>query len=332
MSHKDPKTTAETLTAYKALFDELAGGDIAGRKAQYTAVATHFYNLVTDFYQFGWGQSFHFAPRKVGESLAGSIARCERGLSDVLNLQAGMRAVDIGCGVGGPLCTIGRHSGARVVGVNNNSYQVGKARSLVEKFGLSDRCKIVQADFMHLPFAQGSLDAAYTMEATPHAPDKRGVFREILQALKPGASFAGYEWCLTDRYNPGDSRHRRLKSGIEIGNGLPDLATTKDVEDALRAAGFEILETRDAARESDPETPWYRGLEGRDLSLSGLPRTPLGRSLTNVAVRGLEALRIAPAGTTQVSALLNQVADELIEAGEKGIFTPIFFFHARRPK
>jgi hypothetical protein len=26
--------------------------------------------------------------------------------------------------------------------------------------------------------------------------------QEILRVLKPGACFAGYEWCATDRYDP----------------------------------------------------------------------------------------------------------------------------------
>src|SRR5438045_764795 len=96
-----PKTIAETLEAYRALFNESAGGDVAARKANYEAVVNNFYDLVTDLYEFGWGQSFHFAPRKRGESFKASIARCERGLSDVLGLQPGMTAFDLGCGVGG---------------------------------------------------------------------------------------------------------------------------------------------------------------------------------------------------------------------------------------
>lgn len=329
---KSRRTTAGTLTAYKELFDESAGGDVAARKARYTTVANNFYDLVTDFYQFGWCNSFHFAPRKIGERFKDSIARCERELSDVLGLRPGMKAMDVGCGVGGPLCTVGRHSGASIVGVNNNTYQIGKAQQLIARFNLAGRCEVVKADYMNLPASLSGFDAAYSFEATPHAPDKTAVFRQIFNAIKPGSGFAGYEWCLTDRYDERSPDHRRLKSGIEIGNGLPDLATCQDVIDALKAAGFEIVETRDAAHDSDPSMPWYRALEGRDLAFRSIPCTPLGRSLTNVAVRGLEALHVLPTGTTQVSALLNQVADELIEAGKRGVFTPIFFFHARRPK
>ena len=37
------------------------------RKERYAAMVNHFYNLVTDFYEWGWGQSFHFGPRYINE-------------------------------------------------------------------------------------------------------------------------------------------------------------------------------------------------------------------------------------------------------------------------
>jgi len=321
---------AEALKKYKALFNESDTGDVLARKTNYIAVANNYYDLVTDFYRFGWGESFHFAPRKRGETLKASLARCERGLSDVLALCPGMRAVDIGSGVGGPLCNIGTHSAATIVGVNNNAYQVEKTRILIAKSGLAGRCEVEKADFMNLPFAPSSFDAAYSMEATPHAPDTVAVYRQIFDVLKPGGCFAGYEWCLTPLFDARKPNHQRLKHGIEYGNGLPELATCPEVVDALIAAGFEVIDTHDAALESDPETPWYRPLQGRDFTLGSLPRTPFGRHLTNLAVRCMEAVGIAPQGTTETSHLLNVVADQLIAAGAAGIFTPLFFFHARR--
>ena len=33
-----------------------------------------YYDLVSDFYEYGWGRSFHFAPRVTGESFRASRA------------------------------------------------------------------------------------------------------------------------------------------------------------------------------------------------------------------------------------------------------------------
>ena len=116
-----------------------------------------------------------------------------------------------------------------------------------------------------------------------------------------------------------------------VGDALPDIALTSEVCDALRRAGFELLEARDLAHESDPETPWYRALQGRDLSLASIPRTPVGRALTNLTLRVGERLRLAPQGARAVSTLLNVAADALVEGGRSGVFTPMYFFLARKP-
>jgi len=76
------------------------------RKEEYKGMIDTFYNLVTDFYEWGWGQSFHFAPRLIGESFEHSITRAEYYLA----LRAGMgpndKVLDVGCGVGGPMRNI----------------------------------------------------------------------------------------------------------------------------------------------------------------------------------------------------------------------------------
>jgi len=44
----------------------------------------------------------------------------------------------------------------------------------------------------------------------------------------------------------------------------------------------------------------------------------------------LEAIRIAPKGTVRVSSLLNATALDLVEGGEKQLFTPSYYFLARK--
>ena len=68
---------------------------------------------------------------------------------------------------------------------------------------------------MAIPYQPATFDAVYAIEATCHAPDKDGVYSEIFRVLKPGSSFAGYEWCMTDNYNPSDVTHRAIKLGVE---------------------------------------------------------------------------------------------------------------------
>ena len=45
------------------------------RKEEYGSMVDEFYHLVTDFYEWGWGQSFHFGPRYITETFDESIKR-----------------------------------------------------------------------------------------------------------------------------------------------------------------------------------------------------------------------------------------------------------------
>lgn len=322
---------SDTVDRYRKLHDD---GETSAdeRKGAYSTLVNQYYDLVTDFYELGWGESFHFAPRFEHEKFRDSLQRHERFLARHLRLSPGDEVMDLGCGIGGPMRYIADLTGARITGVNANEYQVRRGRELTREAGLEDRCELVVADFMELPFAENRYHAAYAIEATCHAPDRVALFEGVARALAPGAHFAVYEWCLTDNYDAADPEHRRIKKEIEEGDGLPDLAHTSEVDQAFLDAGFELLETRDLAGEGDPATPWYHSLTGGDLSLGSLPRTPIGRALTNRTLALAERLGLVPEGTKQVSDFLNAAADALVEGGERELFTPMYFVLARVPE
>ena len=316
----------------KAVVDRYTGIHDSGvrhRRESYRSFVNHYYDLVTDFYEFGWGRSFHFAPRRRGESFQASQRRHQRFLADRLSLKPGMLVLDVGCGVGGPMGALARDTGASFVGLNNNSYQIERAKAHTRD--VRSLCGFIHGDYMQIPESADRYDAAIAIESMPHAPDKTAAFREIFRVLRPGASLAGYDWCLTQVFDPQDAEHRRIKEGIMRGDALPDIAFTSEVSASLRDAGFELVEARDVATDSDPDTPWYRALQGRDVSLKSIPRTPLGRVLTNLVLRAGEKLRVFPEGTRAVSTLLNVAADSLVAGGQSRIFTPMFFFLARKP-
>jgi len=319
-----PNEVKSVVDQYKELHDV----DSEGRKQQYRSLNNHYYDLVTDFYNFGWGRSFHFAPRYRGESFEASLLRHQRFLADKLSLRPGMQVLDVGCGVGGPMGNLARYSGASFVGININAYQIERAK--VHTKDVQSLCRLIHGDFMHIPEGD-CYDAAFTIQAMCHAPDMAAAFREVFRVLRPGAGFAGSDFCLTEVFSPRNAEHLRIKKRIMKGNGIPDIALTSEICDALRTAGFELLEARDLAPESHPDTPWYRALQGRDLSFRSVPRTPIGRALTNLALRAGERFRLVPEGTRAVSTLLNRGADAMVEGGKSGLFTPVFFFLARKP-
>jgi sterol 24-C-methyltransferase len=280
-------------------------------------------------------QSFHFAPRVNGETFMESILRSEHYLA----LRSGMgpktKAIDVGCGVGGPMRNIQQFTGADITGVTINEYQVKVGNQYCAQKGIDSKCRLVQGDFQKLDqiFEKGVYDVAFAIEATCHSPDRVTCFKGVNRALKNGGIFTGYDWIVLPEtgFDAKNEDHLRIKEGIEVGNGLPTLATAEEVVKALEDAGFEVLESFDANKSvhSPFEIPWYETLNGK-FTLSGFRMTRLGRFTTHCLVTTLEFLCIAPKGTVRVSALLNATAIDLVDGGKQEIFTPSFFFLARK--
>lgn len=109
---------------YEASYGKEAGAGITDR-SKVTQLVDVFYSLVTDIYEWGWGQSFHFSPKLPGKDWAASEAAHEARIAATLGLRPGMKCLDVGCGVGGPMRTIAAVSGAHVTGITINQYQVG---------------------------------------------------------------------------------------------------------------------------------------------------------------------------------------------------------------
>ena len=293
-----------------------------------------YYDLCSEFMVFGWSESLHFAPLSPHESLEDSQVRHQRLMIEKLEFREGMTAIDVGCGVGGPMRRVVRETGARVLGVNYSEIQLEKAKTLSAEAGLDHMIDYFSGSFMDMSaIADGTFDRGYAIESTCHAPDKAGAFAEIYRVLKPGALFWGQEMCMTDQFDPDDDRHRAIKRDLMQGIALSEIATGGEVNRALESVGFQILEAQDrAVDETGPATPWYQPMETRGGTLGGtLRRTPLGRKALGGASRLAAVLGIIPKGSADVIALMDRTANAYVAGGRTGLFTPLYCFLARKP-
>ncbi len=307
----------------------------AGGAGEYDHAETvkDYYDLCSGFMVWGWGESLHFAPLAPHETLEESQVRHQRLMISKLDLQPGMTVVDVGCGIGGPMRRVVREAGVRVTGVNISAIQLERAKRLNAEAGIEHMVDYAACSFMDMDvFADATFDRGYAIESTCHAPDKQGAFAEIFRVLKPGALLWGQEMCLTDKFDPGDSRHLAIKRELMQGISLNDIATFGEVDRALEAAGFHVIEGMDRDTQEGPSIPWRQPMESRHGTLgSALRRLPMGRKAVIAGSKLAETLRLFPKGSAEVVRLLDHTADAYVAGGREGIFTPLYCFLARKP-
>jgi len=313
--------------------------DTDNRVENYTDVINGYYDGATELYEYGWAQSFHFSRFYKGEAFAASLARHEHYLAAQMGLKPGLRVLDVGCGVGGPAREIARFADTTIVGLNNNDFQIMRAKKYTKKADLDGQVSFVKGDFMKLveQFGENSFDAVYAIEATVHAPSFEGVYEQIRRVLKPGGIFGVYEWVMTDRWDPSIPAHKALAHEIEFGNGIPEMRPLQQARDALVKVGFQIEHEEDLADRPDV-VPWYYPLEGDvrkaqtawdyftvwRMSWSGM-------LVSHNAIRLMEWFGMIPKGTWQVGEALKVAAAALVKGGQTKLFTPMYLVISRKP-
>ncbi|MDA0563261.1 methyltransferase domain-containing protein [Streptomonospora sp. S1-112] len=169
-----------------------------------------------------------------------------------LDLGAGQRAAEVGCGLGvGAALVAAEFSPAALVALDLSAEQLGRARERVPQArpGAAAPLRFVQADADRLPLAEAALDAVYSVEAAQHFEDLPAFAAEARRVLRPGGRLAVAVFFLT-----AESARARATTLLEtFGNGVDVVVAVDDFTAVLRAAGF-----TDVAAESIGPRVWHR--------------------------------------------------------------------------
>jgi MPBQ/MSBQ methyltransferase len=115
-------------------------------------------------------------------------------------LPPGSLVVDVGCGIGGSARILARDYGLTVLGISISPAQIARAQALTPP-SLAPRCRFAVMDALDLDLADGFMDAVWSVEASPHMPDKQRYADEMLRVLRPGGRLAVADW---NRRDPAD--------------------------------------------------------------------------------------------------------------------------------
>ena len=289
--------------------------DQARQTGDYIPATRHYYKLMAPVIATYYGEGWHFCPPEFqGQSRQEATYRMYRMVADKLELQSGRHALDIGCGVGGMLRFLAKHSGAHVTGITLGANEVKQAIDAIASDGLDGLCRVVEGDSRKMPFDDCTFDSAYAVYALKYYPNLTTVLSEVQRVLKPGGRLTAYCLCKSKTYRGDDPTHAKVLSDFEFSTAMPSLHTVDGMIASAQDAGLRCVEDIDI---SARDLNWYSYWVGNPF-LPWLVKSRLTYGLSRTG----EAVRVLPRGFARFNdTFLAGTLRHIIQGGQMGILT-----------
>ena len=180
-------------------------------------------------------------------------------------LSPGTSVLDVGCGIGGPSRVLATRSGCRVTGIDLVGEYCRVATMLALRACRDWSVRYCQASALDLPFGDVAFDVVWTQHASMNIEDKRRLYGEMFRVVKPGGRLLLYDIVA----GPGGPIHFPVPWARDP--AISFLITAEQLEDELRAAGFDITTWRDL---TEPTREWFRKLRARTRAPAAPPSGP----------------------------------------------------------
>lgn len=148
----------------------------------------------------------------------------------LLQLQAGMRVLDVGCGMGGSAFYMAQQYGVSVHGIDLSSNMIAFAQERCHEANLTDRVSFEYGDILTFRPSQ-PYDCVYSRDVFLHIHDKTLLLHVLKTCLKPGGRllFSDYA-CGDGNKSPAFAAYIRQRNY--------NLHTVSDYRRLLEVAGF----------------------------------------------------------------------------------------------
>jgi cyclopropane fatty-acyl-phospholipid synthase-like methyltransferase/DUF1365 family protein len=166
---------------------------IAGRlhtRSRDRAVIAHHYDLSNEFYEFILDESMAYSSAVFADPGL-PLADAQRAKLDLicrkLELQPGMRLLDVGCGWGSLILHAAEHYGVTATGITLSTQQRDFVSKRIAERGLADRVTVNLCDYRDLEISQ-SFDAVASIEMGEHVglENYPTYVATLFRALAPG--------------------------------------------------------------------------------------------------------------------------------------------------
>ncbi len=109
------------------------------------------------------------------------------------DLQAGQKALDVGCGVGTTAIQMARRFGVAVTAVDISPIMLERARTNVQRASLEPDIEVEQGDILALRFPDSTFDRVIA-EAVTMFVDRQRAARELVRVCRPGGMVLATEF------------------------------------------------------------------------------------------------------------------------------------------
>ena len=162
----------------------------------------------------------------------------ERIVANDLQLRAGDKVLELGCGCGAIAEHIAELTGATPYGLNLDRSQIEKAWKNPnlprDQFTVGDLNKVLEFD-------DESFDAIYAIQPMTYISDHARTFSEVLRVLKPGGRFVINDVAALDAYDRDNEHQRTLIQHTRELTVFGGFWYYRYWENAYRDAGFELI-------------------------------------------------------------------------------------------
>ena len=170
----------------------------------------HHYDVSNRFYRLVLGPSMTYTCAAYPNQDA-TLEQAQHYKHDLvarkLDLQPGMRLLDVGCGWGGMVIHAARHYGVTALGVTLSRAQAQWAQERIAEEGLGDLAEVRHLDYRDVP--ETGFDAVSSIGLTEHIGKKNlpGYFSHLYGKLRPGGRLLNH--CIMRPHNTDPTIKRR---------------------------------------------------------------------------------------------------------------------------
>jgi len=174
------------------------------------------------------------------------------------------RLLEVGCGSGGPALFLARSLGLSVTGVDINQAGIAAANEAAARAGLAKLARFVCLDGGSgmFPFEDGSFDAAQSIDAINHIPDRTALLHELHRLLKAGGALLYTDPMVLTGAISSEEIAARSSVGVQL------LVPPDENERLLEACGFDLVAKENVtANTAMISERWAKARESRRSAL-----------------------------------------------------------------